>query len=226
MEKINNITKETNEKLKKWDIFFPRAEETMEIEWLNTEPNMDRRQKKTRLAVEKALLTLLQQKALEQITISELAELADINRKTFYNNYNSIDDVIRGLDDKISAFIFSSLPKQINITNEIEIYNLLLELIHSLEPNKEILRHIVKYNKGSFIMGLLQMNLHPYIAKCLNVYNISETVIPYINAYVVSGLCALFYQWLDDDDFSGEQLALLAYNLTSSAIKLDNYKDI
>ena len=84
------------------------------------EPNIDRRKRKTRIAIENALLELMQDKPISSISISELSEAADINRKTFYNNYDSIDDVIKGINQKLSMRIFSSLPDKITIHNEID----------------------------------------------------------------------------------------------------------
>ncbi|MBR3646625.1 MAG: TetR/AcrR family transcriptional regulator, partial [Lachnospiraceae bacterium] len=89
--------------------------------------SMDRRQKKTRYAIETALIELIEEKPLENLTISEVADRADINRKTFYNNYDSIEDVLHQLNNRISLSISKKLPSQITINNEIEIYNLFLD---------------------------------------------------------------------------------------------------
>ncbi len=54
---------------------------------------LDRRQKKTRQAIQNALLTLMREKPMNKITVSELAATADVNRKTFYNHYSNIQEV-------------------------------------------------------------------------------------------------------------------------------------
>ena len=51
----------------------------------------DRRVRKTKLALEQAFLELLAEKDLDRITVKELAERADITRKTFYLHYSSIE---------------------------------------------------------------------------------------------------------------------------------------
>ena len=55
---------------------------------------MDRRKVKTREAIIKAYLDLITEKGTSQVTISELARRANIDRKTFYLHYNSADDVL------------------------------------------------------------------------------------------------------------------------------------
>jgi len=51
---------------------------------------IDRRVVKTKKAIHNAFAKLLTEKELNDITISDIAELADINRKTFYNYYAGI----------------------------------------------------------------------------------------------------------------------------------------
>jgi AcrR family transcriptional regulator len=54
----------------------------------------DRRIEKTIKATETAYFELLSGKKNDRITITELADRANIDRKTFYLHYNSVDDVI------------------------------------------------------------------------------------------------------------------------------------
>lgn len=49
----------------------------------------------TKKKVQDALLTLLEQKEIDKVTIKELCDLADINRTTFYNHYGSQYDVLQ-----------------------------------------------------------------------------------------------------------------------------------
>lgn len=70
---------------------------------------LDRRCRKTKKAIKNALLTLLKEKNISDISISELADAADINRKTFYNHYTDLDDVFHELEDECVNRIFSLL---------------------------------------------------------------------------------------------------------------------
>ncbi len=53
----------------------------------------DRRKRKTKALLRQTLTRLLLEKDLKDITISELTELADINRGTFYLHYRDIYDL-------------------------------------------------------------------------------------------------------------------------------------
>ena len=190
------------------------------------EPNIDRRKRKTRIAIENALLELMQDKPISSISISELSEAADINRKTFYNNYDSIDDVIKGINQKLSMRIFSSLPDKITIHNEIEIYNLLLNFTTALEPHKDILKKMTRDQKNLPFFEYFKDQILPYVEKNLISYHVDAALTPYINSYLVNGLSSILFTWVNEEALNSEQVALLCYNLTISSIKLDNYKDI
>ena len=58
-------------------------------------PNMavDRRVARTKKNIYIAFFSLLQKKAMDDITVSELAREADVDRKTFYSHYQTVQDV-------------------------------------------------------------------------------------------------------------------------------------
>lgn len=188
--------------------------------------NMDRRQRKTRSAIENALLDLMQTKPLETISIRELAEHADINRKTFYNHYSRIEDVVEEINKKISMVILNALPEKITINNEIEIYHLLLELTTQIEPHKSILKQVARTSDNFSFIDYFKDLIFPYFERNLLSYNINPAITPFINNYLLSGISSIYYEWFENDNLNAQQVALLCYNLTISAIRLDNYKDI
>ncbi|MBB3113643.1 AcrR family transcriptional regulator [Paenibacillus phyllosphaerae] len=55
---------------------------------------MDRRKLRTRALLRQALLSLMKEKGLEQITVSDLTSRADINRGTFYLHYKDVPDMV------------------------------------------------------------------------------------------------------------------------------------
>lgn len=55
---------------------------------------VDRRVLKTRAAIQAAFRKLVKEHGLEKVTVSSLAREADIDRKTFYLHYDSIDDLV------------------------------------------------------------------------------------------------------------------------------------
>ena len=54
------------------------------------EQTLDRRVRKTRTQLRKCLSILLETKKIQNITVKELAQMADINRGTFYLHYKDV----------------------------------------------------------------------------------------------------------------------------------------
>ncbi len=73
----------------------------------------DRRDRNRKKVIHRALLDLLKEKTISEITIVELTEKADVNRKTFYNHYSDIYAVVQELEDGIVESLRVLLMKQL-----------------------------------------------------------------------------------------------------------------
>jgi AcrR family transcriptional regulator len=62
---------------------------------------IDRRTRRTRRALQEALLNLAEGKELETITVQEISDRADINRATFYQHYRDKDELISSALDAL-----------------------------------------------------------------------------------------------------------------------------
>ena len=76
---------------------------------------MDRREIKTKRSIKNAFLKLRSKKEIEQITIRELAEEAEISKATFYLHYRDIYD----LSDTLGNEIIENLVKGISNSDNI-----------------------------------------------------------------------------------------------------------
>lgn len=67
---------------------------------------MDKRIKKTQKALKQTMITLLQEKKIEEITVTDICEESEIVRRTFYAHYTDKYDLIEKImSDYISDFI-------------------------------------------------------------------------------------------------------------------------
>lgn len=196
------------------------------IPFLQQPSNMDRRKKKSRQAIELALLELLGSKKIDEISISELAEAADVNRKTFYNHFSSVTEVLDNVEENFFHYIFSLLPEEITINNTVEIYHLLLSIIKATAPLKELLKNIFSNDHSTAFEESLSEQLLPYIRKCMTTYQVDDAVIPYLSKYIVHGVTAMYLQFIRDDSLTVEQFTMLTYNLVLSSLHLDNFRDL
>lgn len=69
---------------------------------------MDRRQKKTRVAIFNAFTELLSRKHFNQITVGEIIEKADVGRATFYAHFETKDYLLKELCEELFCHIFDA----------------------------------------------------------------------------------------------------------------------
>ena len=74
------------------------------------EKKTDLRIQKTRNAIINAFITLRANKPLQKITIKELADLAMINKATFYLHYKDIYDLSNTLENDVLTQILKGMP--------------------------------------------------------------------------------------------------------------------
>lgn len=79
----------------------------------------DRRVLKTKRAIRNALAQLLVEKELDEITVKDVADTADINRKTFYNYYTGIHQVIDEIESGI-VFTFDQAIREVGARRDIK----------------------------------------------------------------------------------------------------------
>ena len=79
------------------------------------ERKTDRRVEKTKQAMRHAFVELLKRKPYNAITISELTREADIDRRTFYLHYESIEDLVKEMQKIARDAITEQLKQRGNV---------------------------------------------------------------------------------------------------------------
>ena len=64
------------------------------------EEKLDRRIRRTKEQLKRAMTQLLQEKSVREITVRELTERADVNRGTFYAHYSDLYDMLGQLENE------------------------------------------------------------------------------------------------------------------------------
>lgn len=73
--------------------------------------SVDLRVKKTKRALREALLSLLSEKQLADITIKELCESAEVSKPAFYYHYGNTRDVLSEIEDEIIDDIYAKISR-------------------------------------------------------------------------------------------------------------------
>lgn len=72
---------------------------------------VDRRQARTKQFMREALLSILEEKSIEGITVTDIANRADINRGTFYLHYRDVADMLDQMKDESFEQILNTIQQ-------------------------------------------------------------------------------------------------------------------
>ena len=152
---------------------------------------------KPRQAIRIALISLLSEKELSDITISELSARAQVNRKTFYRHYRSISDVVTEFENELLSD-FSDILKTSN-TSIFNIGSVLGEISALISSNQEYFVKLLKLNPELFSTGRVKAMLRRAIEIALRdvcVVN-DEQTLHALSEFTVSGVLSLYSGWFD-----------------------------
>lgn len=126
---------------------------------------MDLRIERTRRNIINAFIELRAKKTIEKITIKELAELACINKATFYTHYKDIYDLSEQLEDESITSMLAGIPHPERlITYPKEGFN---ALAHAMLSQNELFRTLFSGSRSSLYAEKLEQRLKELIYKQL-----------------------------------------------------------
>ena len=160
-------------------------------------PLMDRRCRRTRQAVKEALIELMGEKEIARITISELAQRANVNRKTFYNHYSDIGAVVDELEEDLVGSLASLLERQ-DLTQVMENpYPILLKMAGRIQENWETFRLLVESGEHVHMNQKLKESMNRYLSDALQkrLGTSSKAVAMYID-FMAEGIASLYHWWV------------------------------
>ena len=179
----------------------------------------DRRVRRTRKILTQALTELLQQKQVNEITVKELTDLADMNRGTFYLYYKDIYDMLEKIQDemfeKLNAIF--ALRDGEKVTEQTK--PILLDLFRFIEENQEMCRVLLSPNGDMSFLHRLNEVLRE---KCLHMYlgaapAVNEEDFDYRYSFVVYGCAGIIRAWVGQNcPETPEQMAELTNHLIIS----------
>lgn len=127
---------------------------------------LDRRQKKTRAAIFRALQILLEKKQYSAITVQEIIDEANIGRSTFYAHFETKDDLLQSLCSDIFYHVFTDLLPQEE--DNLDLRNLELKLGHilyHLKENQVNIRGIISTDGDGQFMAYFKQYLAALFAR-------------------------------------------------------------
>lgn len=162
----------------------------------------------TALCMDEALITLLEKKDIEYITVKEICEKAGVNRSTFYLHYETIADLVNETAEMINRRFLSyfsadkaGFAEKISGKSAEELIfikkDYLCPYLNFIRENKNIYRATFR-NPESMQAGVKYGYLKQYVIRpVFEKFRIPEGVWKYYTAYYIEGIVAVIREWLN-----------------------------
>ncbi|GGI39471.1 TetR/AcrR family transcriptional regulator [Mammaliicoccus stepanovicii] len=169
----------------------------------------DRRVRKSKTAIKQAFIQLLSEKNIEHITIQQISDLADVNRGTFYLNFEDKYVLLEEMENEKIVEIKSYLDiSQLDLSNKTveefmqEFSNLVIKkVLEHINENLAFYQVILGMGRKSMIeeqiFGMINKNITYLIGDNETVFGIP---IDYYLSYVSGSMFSMITYWVNDSD--------------------------
>ncbi len=160
------------------------------------EKSTDRRVQKTKRAIREALISILEQKEIENITIKEISERAGINRKTFYAHYTSPADLISELEDEIVEAVRYLLCTNILAESGLGPQSFVQSVNAIYESNQTFFENMMTVRNYAFLAEKLTTTLKEEIVKIPAIARLDPLLASSMIEFFAGGLINLYVNWI------------------------------
>lgn len=184
---------------------------------------------RTRQAIRSALISLIEEKGFEAMSVKDITEYANINRGTFYSHYEDKYDLMdkcqQQLIEEMEIKIIRNIPQLIEGLKQSEAgampFAVPVPLFEFLHDNKSLMKALLgpKGDAG------FQVKMKEFLSKALFernqdvLFGAGNSLVPprYLSAYIASAHIGVIQQWLNGDN--GEAPEEIARIISTMTIK-------
>lgn len=192
-----------------------------------SKPRLDRRIVRSRNAILSAFERLLMDKPLADITVSAIAREANVDRKTFYVHFGTVDGLLDAIAADVVEMIVDSVEKTLSTMgsdpNERALgaaatfFKTINEaLCNNLVLNRQLIENIPL---DDFMTRLRVPLEHEIAERDLLPHGLKDEMFDYYLAFLLSGIIGIYRTWaLSDGLVPIERISEVANNLTLNGL--------
>jgi len=150
----------------------------------------NKRKKESQEKLENAFIRLIQTKEINEITVTYLCKMTNLNRSTFYANYIDIYDLVEKIKEKMINVFFEIYKEETK--NKIHSYNF-LKLFYHIKENQTFYKTYFKLNMD--LSSSLMYNLEKEALK----FNGTSENIDYHIEFFKAGLNSIIKKWINNN---------------------------
>ena len=182
----------------------------------------DRRVRRTKLLLRGALLELLREKSVDQITVTELTGRADVNRGTFYGHYKDVYDMVDQLEEELFQELRELLDAYPADALRFGLRPILEDVFSFISRNQDIITSTLGIRQGEVFLNRLKELVQERVYREWQTLYQFGTPFQRDNSlsFIVGGVVGLIQSWLTGGQGgSPEEMAALAEQLILHGIE-------
>lgn len=161
---------------------------------MSTKKTEDRRVRRTKRNLRENLFILLHEKPLNQITVTELTNLADINRSTFYLYYNDIFDMV----EKIHHEVYREFKEQVLSLGDLDSEDYLSKCLQFCKENPTVCKFVVDEHTGNKLAVQIRESILTFLSDSYKLFGETDAR-RYSTTFLSAGILSVIRQWISDD---------------------------
>lgn len=159
-------------------------------------PAVDRRVRRTKKLLRQALIRLLLEKDIKDISIIELTDAADINRGTFYLHYKDIYDIYDQIETEMLDEFKLIFEKHFNEKHRKALIPIVLEAFEFLAKNADVCIIILRSGDSNFLSKLIEMGKPKREEEWEELFGaMDQGLYEYYYSFITSGCVGLLRAW-------------------------------
>ena len=156
-----------------------------------------------------ALITLLETKEFEYISIKEICHIANVNRSTFYLHYSNMNDLLEETIKSLNLSFNSHFNSRENENTMISKDNLedlllindenLIPYLNVIKENKNIYKVLKNHPQLFNANKTYEQMFRKLFVPIMNRFGLDEKWHKYLMDFYISGLTSIVLDWVYDD---------------------------
>lgn len=158
----------------------------------------DPRIQRTRASLQDALLTLCKERDLDDVSISEVADAAGINRTTFYQHYPDLNTLLADALDAIATAAHAQLEVQLADVGEMDYPEIIAKYLQHVYDNAGLYRRVLGSTGSPVIVARLTKRVSIISESGMRASGFSESglPLPIAAASVAGSFVGILRAWL------------------------------
>ncbi|WP_230161161.1 TetR/AcrR family transcriptional regulator [Peribacillus simplex] len=198
----------------------------------NNNTGIDRRIRKSKMALKESLISLMQNKDFREISITDIVELADLNRGTFYKHYQYKEELLEEvMEDVIADLIISYREPYKNVETFTinELTASVIKIFEHVAKYANIYTLILKSNAWPTLLERICNELKKLPLKDLEDYRPNPKINTELaSSYQAYAILGMIIEWVNTGfkysaDYMAEQLLEIINNKSVNAVYKINH---